>query len=407
MPDGATLPREAHDIAAPRPDRKPLLCFVADAETEGAVREGLASVLPTGAAFVRGDVRKAVATLREGTTPLAIVVDISGHQQPLAALEDLAGVVEPGARVFVIGDREDLGFYRDVTQGLGVADYLCKPITAGMVAETFAPYLAKQRDGAGRLRGGRLISVTGARGGVGASTVAVSLAWHLADVARRHTVVLDADLHRGSVPLMLDIAAGTGLRTALEHPERVDDLFMERSTVAHSERLHVLASDEALESEIRSRPGAGDHLVGVLRRRYSLIVADVPLLSEPAGREIHGAAQQRVIVMEPTLSGIRDALRLLQLPAGPNQAYRPLLVVNRHDRRGALSMSRVEETMRQKPDILLPDLPRQVENAATMGQPAAKENRAFARGIADLALLATGIGSATPARKGFLRMFRR
>ncbi len=407
MADGGSFPQAGAETSAGRPDRQALLCFTTDAATEQAVREGLGAAAPPPDGFQRGDIQKAIAVLRESPTPLALIVDISGHPQPIAALEDLSGVVEPDVRVLVIGEREDLGFYRHLTRGLGVVDYLYKPLTPAMVAENFAAALARRRDGA-RTRGGRLITVTGARGGMGASTVAVNLAWHLAHVAQRHTVVLDADLHRGSVPLLLNLEPSAGLRTALEHPDRVDELFVERSAIVGAERLHVLASEEALGNDAPQREGAGAHLLAVLRRRYTLIVADAPFAPQPFARELAEAAQQRVIVMEPTLPGIRDALRLMQLPAGANQAHRPLLVLNRHNRRGALTLARVTETMRMEPDVLLPDLPGPVETAATMGDPAARTSRAYARGITALAHMAAGIGAETkPRRAGLLGLLRR
>lgn len=410
MADGSLVTTEDGEAGASRPDRKALLCFTADAETEQAVRDGLSGVALPSAVFQRGDVRKAIAMLRETPTPWALVVDISGHPQPFVALEDLAGVVEPDVRVLVVGDREDLGFYRHLTRSLGVADYLYKPLTPAMVAENFAPILQRRRDSLQRARGGRLISVTGARGGMGASTVAVNLAWHLANVANRHTVILDADMHRGTVPLLLNLDAAQGLRSALEHPERVDELFVERSAITASERLHVLASEEPLAKDVPQRDGAAAHLLSMLRRRYTLIVADAPFAATPVSREVLDAAQQRVIVLEPTLAGVRDTLRMMQLPAGAGQAHRPLVVLNRYNRKGALPLARVEETLRMKPDVLLPDLPGAVEHAATMGQPAARGSRAFARGIADLARATTGIArqsEAAPAKRGLFGLLRR
>ncbi len=396
------------DAASGRPDRKSLLCFTTDAETEQAVKDGLSDLLTPTSGFIRGDIRKAIATLSETATPLTLIVDLSGHPQPLAALEDLAGVVEPDMRVLVIGDRQDLGFYRQITRGLGVADYLYKPLTAAMIAENFAPHLVQRRERMVRPRGGRLIAITGARGGVGASTVAVNLAWHLANKAQRYTLILDGDLYRGTVPLLLDIQPGTGLRTALQFPERVDELFIERSALVSSERLHALATEELLSVDVDYRAGACEHLISTLRRRYSLIVADAPFSSHPLSRELLNATQQRVVVMEPTLAGIRDALRLLQLPHGPIQAHRPLLVVNRHNRPGALPIDKLAETMRMQPDILLPDLPKAIEHAASFGEPAARRSRAYADGIAALAHASAGTQRDAPKAPSFItRLLRR
>jgi pilus assembly protein CpaE len=212
-------------------------------------------------------------------------------------------------------------------------------------------------------------------------------------------------MHRGTVPLLLNLDATQGLRSALEHPERVDELFVERSAITASERLHVLASEEPLAKDLPQREGATAHLISMLRRRYTLIVADTPFAGTPVSREVLDAAQQRVIVLEPTLAGVRDTLRLMQLPAGPGQAHRPLVVLNRYNRKGALPLARVEETLRLKPDVLLPDLPGAVEGAATLGQPATDKNRAFARGIAQLARATTGIGEKSDAGKGKRGLF--
>ena len=94
--------------------------------------------------------------------------------------------------------------------------------------------------------GGRVVTVTGARGGTGASTIAANLAWHFGVEARRHTVLLDADLHRGTAAMLLGAKIGPGLRTVLEAPDRIDELFVERAAQPVSKRLHVLAGEEKL-----------------------------------------------------------------------------------------------------------------------------------------------------------------
>ena len=127
--------------------------------------------------------------------------------------------VEPDVRVLVVGDREDVGFYRQLTRGLGVADV---PLQAADArhgrASISAPWSPRRRFDRAPVRGGRLLTVTGVRGGVGATTIAANLAWHLGSVAHRHTVLLDADLHRGTPALLLGAQAGPGLRNALETP---------------------------------------------------------------------------------------------------------------------------------------------------------------------------------------------
>jgi pilus assembly protein CpaE len=405
-PDG-NPPGVIEEAASGRTERAALLAFAADAETEQALRQGFADVLPGASPEIRrGDIAAASAALRKLPTPQVLVIDIAGHPQPVAALEDLAQIVEPDVRVLVVGEREDLGFYRQVTRSLGVLEYLHKPLTAAMVAQHFGPCLARRAASGWSVRGGRVVAVTGARGGVGATTVAANLAWFLAEETRRHTVLLDADLQRGTAALMLGGTPGAGLRAALENPDRVDELFVERTAAPLSERLHLLASEEALSEQPGYAPGAAEALIGALRRRYNHIVLDVGFANAPLSRELLALANQRVIVMEPSLASLRDALRLLQLPAGPAQAHRPVLVLNRQGRRGGLERKQIAETMRAEPDIVIPDLPRQLDAAATLGEPAAAKRGAFRSAIERLALeAAAGRSGEAPKRRllGWLR----
>ena len=386
-----------------RTDRKPLVCFTTDAETEATLREGFGESALPGSEFRRGDIATAITALRGMPTPWTLLIDLSGHAQPFAALDDLAEVVEPDVRVIVIGDRTDLGFYRQLTRNVGVVDYLYNPLTAALVAETFVPIVTRRRNER-PVRGGRLLAVTGARGGVGAYTIASNLARYLADSAKRHCLALDADLHRGTLALMLASETGGGLRTALEQPARLDELFIERTAHVATERLHVLAAEEALTAAPGYAAGAAEKLIALSRRRYNFIVADVPFQTSGLSHELLDIAQQRIIVMEPSLASIRDALRLLMLPPGSGQASRPILVLNRAGRPGGLPTARIAEAMKQQPDIIIPDQPRKVDESVTLGVPA---KGSFADAIVRLAVACGAAPQPAGAKTWLKKLLRR
>ena len=104
--------------AAARPDRPHIIAFVVSPETEMTLREGLMEAVPEGFAIHRGNVRAAMAALQKMPISHNLIIDVSGESQPLSALSDLSDVVVPDVRVLVIGDRDDLNFYRQVTRGL-------------------------------------------------------------------------------------------------------------------------------------------------------------------------------------------------------------------------------------------------------------------------------------------------
>jgi pilus assembly protein CpaE len=376
-------------LPALRHDRSALVAFITTAESEAALREGLADAAREGLDVRRGGISTAITALRRMPTPRILIVDTSGVDHPLTELANLAEVVEPDVHVLVVGDPNELDFYRQVTKGLGAMEYLARPLSRDQVARHFGPLIAGHGAASEKANSGRTVTVTGVRGGVGATTVASHLAWLFAVDARRHTLLLDSDLHMGTAAMMLDSKTGAGLRTALETPERIDHLFIERAAqpVANpvADRLHVLAGEEGLAEQPAYAPNAAHHLLEALHRRYNIVVADVPFRPAPLHRDLLALAHQRVLVLEPTLASLRDTLRLLALPQGQAQARRAVLVLNRVGIVGGLTRRQVEDALKTKVDVAIADLPRQLGLAATTGEPAAAAKGGFRAGIVELA----------------------
>ncbi len=410
---GSDAARGADAAPAGRHDRPPFLAFVEDGTTETALREGLSEVAVGDLDIRRGGVKAAINTLRKSPTPRVLIVDVAGVDQPLSALHDLSLVSEPDVRVLVIGELSNLDFYREVTRGLGALEYLSKPVSRDMIGRHFAPLIVGRAPVLETGQGGRVVSITGVRGGVGATTLAANLAYHFGITADRHTVLLDPDLHLGTAAMLLDSAAGPGLRMALENPERVDELFVERSAQPVSGRLHVLAGEMKLSDQPDYAPKAAETLLSALSRRYNFVVADVPFMPHPLFRDLLDLAHQRVLVLEPTLASVRDTLRFLALPPGPSQIRRPVLVLNRLGQPGGLPRRKVESALKTKVDIVIPDIPRVAEMAATLGEAIAKNRNGFRRGVVELARLTAFVrlldaGAAapsvtTPEKGGLLR----
>ena len=410
MASDLALADSSAPLEAPRRgDRPPLVAYACDQETETLLRDVLLAAAGDGASVRRGTVTAARKALASEPTPAVLIVDVSNESDALGALEELAQVVEPGVRVLVIGDRTELAFYRQVTRELGALDYLYKPLNRETIARTFLP-IVQGRTPDPTARVGRLIAVTGVRGGVGATSIAANLALQLAERARRHTLLLDADLHGGTAALMLGYKAQGGLRVALEVPDRVDELFLERTTLKIAERLHVLAAEERLDNPVRLAKGAVRNLAERMQNRYRFVVADVPRSPSPLTTELGALSHQRVLVMEPTLSALRDTLRFLELPRGVNQSRRPIVVLNKVGAPGTLPLKQVIAALEVAPEVVIPWLPKQLHPAVTLGEPALRQRGKFQNAIASLAREVIATPDAKAARKGggpFSRLFRR
>ena len=394
----ADTTKAAETAPAERPE---LFGFVTDAETMAVLRAGLGEYAPRNFELRKATILEAVAALRKMPTPRTMIVDISGQDQPLNALDSLSEVVEPDVRVLLIGDQDGASFYRQVTRGMGVLEYLHKPLTKDSVARFFAPLIAG-KTAPQQVNGGRLVSITGVRGGVGASTLAANLAWYFGVEAARHTLLMDTDLQRGTCAMLLGMPGGGGLRAAMENPERVDQLFVERTAQLVRDRLHLLGAEENLADQPSYAEGAAERLMAEVRRRYNFVIMDLPFTGAAMQRDLMMQAHHRILVLDPTLASVRDTLRFMALPRGAPQPGRPLLVLNKTQRRGCLSVRQVEDALKVKVDVVVPDTPKLIGNAATLGEAAFRNSGPFRKAVLKLAgeiatMRAGAAGAGTPA----------
>jgi pilus assembly protein CpaE len=383
-PYSTSLIRPGVPVARAPVKRDKFIGFARDEASTTLLHEALAGYLPNTNQVHVVDFRNALAILAAMTTPEIVLIDLSGEDQPLNAVMELAEVVEQGTVVLTIGDNQNLNFYRTVTKGMGVKDYLPKPLTRAAIEQHFLPVISNMVDSSASLRGGRSLTIAGTRGGVGTSTIAANLAWYLSHELHRHTLLLDGQLSTGTVSLNLDIRSTNGLAMALEMPERVDQLLIERSMQEAGDRLHVLAGLEGLDRDVPfTAEGAADFL-RALRSRYNYVVADAGARLEPFARALLFNAQLRIVVMDPSMISIRNLGRLMTLQGGSSQSTRVLLVLNKAGAPGGLSQSYMEQTMGLRFNAVIPDLPRIVPRASQLGNQAAALRGPFRTGIAAL-----------------------
>ena len=370
--------------------RDKFLAFMADEASEKIVQQCVSEMALPYSSVVRGDITKAIQQLSAGRSPIALMVDISGVELPVSPIHHLAEVCEPGVTVIVIGDRNDVGLYRDLINA-GISDYIVKPLTQTLAQTAIDNLLGVSKPAARTAlsqKQGQVVSVIGARGGVGASTVAANLAWHLANKENRRVALVDLDMYYGTCALMLDVPAGGGLREALENPHRVDELFLERSMLRSGDKLHVLASEEGLEVKLSPDPESLTPLLALLRKQFHYVVVDAPR----AHREMmHAAALQSntaIIVLDQTANAIRDTLRLRQFTETADlSAHRTVLVLNRVGEAGkeGIDQKNLSDTLGTGVQVQIPFHPKSAIDAANAGTPVSSFRSPISTAIATLA----------------------
>lgn len=307
----------------------PVSAFVCDRETISAVQSAVRERWPN-AALHEGGLSAALGALSLETPPRLLIVDVSGAEDPDAGIRSLLALCDRSTRIVALGTVNDIGYYRRLT-ALGVSDYLVKPVEPAALsaaldgAEKPRPILQAVEPEKPTC----VVAVVGARGGVGASTVAVNLAWLSAHERKRSTAIIDLDLQFGTVGLQLDLEPSHGLREALENPERIDGLFVASAMANESENLYVLSAEEPLSEHIHVSPEACDMLVKALPAEMEAVVLDVPAREAIANPALLKNADRIVLVTDFSLVGMRDAGRIAKLcrEQAPDAAFH--VVVNR------------------------------------------------------------------------------
>ncbi|VAW00157.1 Type II/IV secretion system ATPase TadZ/CpaE, associated with Flp pilus assembly, partial [hydrothermal vent metagenome] len=212
-------------------------------------------------------------------------------------------------------------------------------------------------------------AVIGTRGGVGASTIATSLAWLLSNEKERLTALLDLDVHFGTGALSLDLEPGRGLTDAIDNPSRIDGLFIERAMIKANEKLSLLSAEAPINAPMMTDGTAFFQLQEEFRAAFECTVIDLPrdmLISYP---HLLGDVNATVLVTELTLASARDAIRLLSWLKSHAAQSKVIIVANKVQS-GNLEISRqdFESSIERKIDIMVPADPKTAAHAAKLGQ---------------------------------------
>jgi pilus assembly protein CpaE len=293
----APLPRVAIQAFCETPDIKnALLALPAD-------RRMLKAMLKV----QDGGISACLEAYRGAPTPNIIIVEANADRNGLLVrLDELAQYCDAGTRVIVIGHANDVHLYRELMRR-GVSEYLIAPVASVDVVAALSGIYTSEGSGAV----GRTIAVYGVKGGVGASTIAHNLAFHIATRFELATTIVDFDLPFGTAGLNFNQDPPQGIAEAIYAPDRLDVNVVDRLMSKAAENLSILAAPATLERTYDFRETDFDALVDILRTTTPSIVYDIPHVWNAWTRRALVGADEIVIVATPDLANLRNTKTLL------------------------------------------------------------------------------------------------
>src|SRR5579885_3287411 len=306
-PTAPAVSASADDHIAPAP-RVSVQAFCETVETAAAVQAASEDrrLAKAHVKIQMGGATAAVEAYRNSPTPNVIILESENRAEDiLAGLDRLAEVCDAGTRVVVIGRINDVMLYRELTRR-GVSDYLIAPIGAIDVVRAicglFSAPDAKPV--------GRIIAVVGAKGGVGASTIAHNVAFAIARDLALDSVVTDLDLAFGTAGLDYNQDPPQGVADAVFSPDRVDTAFIDRLLSKCTDHLSLLAAPATLDRVYDFGADAFDSVFDTLRSTMPCIVLDIPHQWSGWTKRALIGADDILIVAAPDLANLRNTKNL-------------------------------------------------------------------------------------------------
>ncbi|WP_055629994.1 AAA family ATPase [Streptomyces hirsutus] len=180
--------------------------------------------------------------------------------------------------------------------------------------------------------GGTVVTVSGAKGGVGATLTAIHLAL-AAQASGRSTALVDLDLQTGDVASFLDVQfrrSVVDLATITDISPRV----LADAVFRHDTGLTLLLAPAEGERGEDVTDRAARHIIGALRSRYEVVVVDTGAQLVGAGAAAVETADTALLVTTPDVVSVRGAKRTVRMwdRLQIRKAEETTVVVNRHTR---------------------------------------------------------------------------
>ncbi len=387
--------------------RNPLVMII---DENGPFRQELQAMLTPARLAVVAESGYGVeaASLAEDTKPdliLAAVEDPTARA--IQTIEAVRGIL-PDVPVIAYSSTTDFGVVRQVMHA-GVKDLLAQPLKAG---ELLAAIELAMRgvdastekienpnvQGTRLSSAGTVLTVFGAKGGIGKTTITTNVATAIAKNTDSSVLVIDLDTRFGDVAIMMDIEPRYTVAQLAANVSTLDRDTFKQALVQHESGVYVLPSPKHPNEWRSVQADEIKELIRFAARMFDYVILDTPgAFNDIVGTAIE-AATQVLVVTSVDMASIKDTsfiLDLLESESFPED--RLLLTVNHANGANTIRAGDIERVLRKRVYWEIPH-DNEVTLATQVGKPVvlAKPRSRAAQNIKALSLKITG---KTPEKK--------
>jgi pilus assembly protein CpaE len=289
----------------------------------------------------------------------------------------------------------------------GCNEVLKNPLDLRQLSDTFDRQERQWSATMGRARStGHILSFFGAKGGVGTTTIAVTLAYYLVRQKNKKVLLIDNHPEFGHVCLYLGLD-GTRYHfdELIRNVNRLDSTLLRGFIAKHPCGLEVLSSPESHDLTRSVDPDALERTLEFLRGEYDYILLDCETSLEEVSLAVMDRSDQIYIVATPDIGAIRDLSRYIDgLSRNESTSARLHVIINRYSSHGAIAIEQIEKAIRVPVEVRLCNAYADCQRAINVGEPIGPDKKSeISTQFARWTNLLSGEEEtkAQPARKGF------
>ena len=261
----------------------------------------------------------------------------------------------------------------------GCGEYLTKPLNPDQLSDSLdrlrARASARRKPPAKPL--GRILALLGARGGAGATTLAVHLGCFLVRQYGKKTLILDEHRRLGHVSLYLgEDKASYHFYELVRNIARLDEALLQGFVIHHSSCLDILPSPDVFDDSANVSLDDIHRAIRFLGANYEFVIIDCPHGIHNLSLTTIDCCNELYLIATPDVPALRDLSRhidrLLQSNVPPSKIK---VVINRFSSEGALTLEQIEKAIRQPIAITIPNSSNDLIRAMNTGNPILPERK--------------------------------
>jgi pilus assembly protein CpaE len=322
--------------------------------------------------------------------PNIIIIDMQDPQAGLQSTSILHAAL-PDAWLFLSSESSDSQLIIESMRA-GAREFLPKPIPPRTLSQAMSRFRTEKQRHEEARAAGKLFCITSAKGGSGATSVAINLATSLADVQKARVALVDLNCPVGDAVAHLNLKPQYTVTDALESASRLDSVLLDSYTI-HTHGVAVLPGPKEYKQGYRPNLDSLSKLLEVLVRSYTHSFVDLPFtLDREQIQMVCEMAANIVVVSVPEVPALWRTERLIRFLTASGNLDKVRLVINRAIKNDEISDSEIERVLKLGVHWKLPNNYKGSIKAINSGHPLVSQNHSdLARSYRELAFELAGI----------------